>query len=156
MRVEEHVYTLSPHLKFMLTHDHLIEEGSRGSRQWRQAWPLQQLSPEIERQTARPQGANEALTGGLIVLALALAMYFSDLNAKAPLLAPFVSVVGMILMVRGLKRFRVETWTMIRKWDGTTVTSFTHRDCNPGERALFEEAFADTVRHVRRTRGDDD
>ena len=75
--------------------------------------------------------------------------------AYAPLLAPLLSVVGLIVMGRGLKDLRVETWTTIRKLDGTAATYFSHRDCNPGERAAFEEAFAETVRHIRRTRGVD-
>jgi hypothetical protein len=91
-----------------------------------------------------------------MILGVALAMYFSDFDAKAPLLAPFVAVVGLVLIGRALKSFRVETWTTIRKWDGTMATSFTHRDCHPGERALFEEALAESVRYVRRARGVDD
>src|SRR5213592_2103216 len=51
------------------------------------------------------------------------------------------SVVGLIVMGRGLKTLRVETWTTIRKWDGTAATSFSHRNCSPAERGAFEEAF---------------
>ena len=93
MSREERVYNVGRKLKFTLTEDHLIEDGSRGVSHWRQAWPLQQLSPEVESQTGRPQG----------------------------------SVVGLIVMGRGLKTLRVETWTTIRKWDGTAATSFSHR-----------------------------
>jgi hypothetical protein len=156
MGLEDRVYSIGPKLKFTLTSDHLIEEGSRGSSHWRQAWPLQQLSPEIERQSGRPRGTREALIAGLVMLGAGLTIYFSDLNARAPLLAPVISVVALIMLGRVLQNFRLETWTTIRKWDGTMATSFTHRDCHPGERALFEEAFAETVRHVRRRHGTDD
>ena len=82
-------------------------------------------------------------------------VYFSHFDTSVPLLAPILSVIGLIVMGRGLKTVRVGTWTTIRKGDGTAATSFSHRDCNPGERAAFEEAFAETVRHIRRTRGAD-
>jgi len=155
MSREERVYKVGPKLRFTLNEDHLIEEGSRGVHHWRQAWALQQLSPEVESQTGRPHGTKERLMGGVTILAVAVIVYFSHYNANVPLLAPLLSVVGLIVMGRGLKTLRVETWTTIRKWDGTAATSFSHRDCNPGERAAFEEAFAETVRHIRRTRGAD-
>jgi len=155
MSREERVYNVGRKLKFTLTEDHLIEDGSRGVSHWRQAWPLQQLSLEVESQTGRPQGTMERLVGGVTIFALGIIVYFSDFNTNVPLLAPLLSVVGLIVMSRGLKTLRVETWTTIRKWDGTAATSFSHRDCSPGERGAFEEAFAETVRHIRRTRGAD-
>ena len=155
MSSEERVYNVGRRLKFTLTEDHLIEEGSRGVNHWRQAWPLQQLSPEVESQAARPQGTMERVIGGVAILAVGLTVYFSDFNAKVPLLAPLLLVVGLIVMGRGLKTLRVETWTTIRKSDGAAATSFSHRDCNPRERGEFEEAFSETVRHIRRTRGAD-
>jgi hypothetical protein len=155
MTPEERVYNLSDKLKYMFTEDHLIEEGRGGANHWRRAWPLQQLSPELERATGRPQGTKETLLGSVTVLGLGLSLYFSDFNAKAPLLAPFVLIVGLSLLGRVLKNGRVETWTMIRKWDGSLATSFQHRDCQPGERAAFEDALAEAVRHAHRTRGGD-
>jgi hypothetical protein len=148
------VYNISPRLKFTLREDHLIEEGSRGKRRWRQAWPLQQLSPELESISGRPQGTKESLVGGAIMVAVALAIYFSELNAQAPLVAPLILIIGLVLLGRVLQNFRVETWTTIRKWDGSSATSFPHRDCDPGERRIFEDALADAVRDIRRTRGD--
>jgi hypothetical protein len=152
MTLEERVYNVSDKLKYMVTEDHLIEEGRGGANHWRRAWPLQQLSPEIERATGRPQGT---ILGSVTVLGLGLSLYLSDLNAKAPLLAPFVLIVGLSLLGRVLKNGRVETWTMIRKWDGSLATSFQHRDSQPGERVAFEDALAEAVRHARRTRGGD-
>ncbi len=156
MTPDERVYKVSGELKYMLTEDHLVEEGTGGAnRWWRRAWPLQQLSPELERLTGRPEGTKETLLGGAMVLGLGFSLYFSDLNAKAPLLAPFVLLVGLILLGRLLKNGRVETWTTIRKWDESVATFFRHRDCHPGERAAFEDALAEAVRHIRRTRGVD-
>jgi len=108
MSREERVYNVGRKLKFTLTEDHLIEDGSRGVSHWRQAWPLQQLSPEVESQTGRPQGTMERLIGGVTIFALGIIVYFSDFNTNVPLLAPLLSVVGLIVMGRGLKTLRVE------------------------------------------------
>ena len=154
MNREERVYNISPKLKFTLSEDHLIEEGSRGTRRWRQAWPLQQLSPELESITGLPQGTRETLIGGAVMVAVALAVYFSDLNATLPLVAPLILIIGVFMLGRVVQNVRIETWTTIRKWDGSSATSFSHRDCDPAERRVFEDALADAVREIRRTRGD--
>jgi hypothetical protein len=154
LKRDERVYNISPRLKFTLREEHLIEEGSRGTRRWRQAWPLQQLSPELESISGRPQGTKETLVGGAIMVGVALAIYFSELNPQAPLVAPLILIIGLVLLGRVLQNFRVETWTTIRKWDGSSATSFSHRDCDPAERRIFEDALVDAVRDIRRTRGD--
>jgi hypothetical protein len=140
MTPEERVYNVSRNLKYTLTEDHLIEEVTGGAERWRRAWPLQQLSPELERITTRPQGTKESLIASVIVFGLGFSFYFSDLNARAPLFAPLVLLLGLILLGRVLRNGRIATWTTIRKWDGTLATTFVHRDCHAGEREAFEEA----------------
>ena len=151
----ERVYNLSGKLKYILTEDHLIEESTGGRGSWRRAWPLQQLSPELERVTSRPEGTKERLWGGAIALAVGLALYFSDFNAGAPLVAPLVLLLGLIVLSRGLRDLRMRTWTTIRKWDGSQVTWFLHDDCDHGERAAFSNAFGEAVKHIRRMGGAD-
>src|SRR5207247_4555775 len=116
-------------------------------------WVWQQLSPEVESQTGRPQGTMERLIGGVTIFALGIIVYFSDFNTNVPLLAPLLSVVGLIVMGRGLKTLRVETWTTIRKWDGTAATSLSHRNCSPVERDAIGEALGEVVGIVRRIVG---
>ena len=75
MSREERVYNVGRKLKFTLTEDHLIEDGSRGVSHWRQAWPLQQLSPEVESQTGRPQGS---VVTGMVFTMFSATVFSSD------------------------------------------------------------------------------
>src|SRR5437588_5874219 len=61
----------------------------------------------------RPSAAPDAV--------VAVMVYFSHFDTSVPLLAPILSVIGLIVMGRGLKTVRVGTWTTIRKGDGTAA-----------------------------------
>ena len=48
---------------------------------------------------------------------------FSSFHVHIPLLAPLVAALGGWLLVKGLNWWRMETWTLIRKPDGSTASA---------------------------------
>jgi hypothetical protein len=139
-----HVETL------LLTEDRLIEEGSFGKRRWRRSWRLQDLSPELDYTTGRPEHSELRVVAGLVLIALALVFYFSTFQVHVPLLAPLVAVLGGWLLVRGLKGWRLETWTLIRKSDGSTATHFAHSFGGAEDRRDFETRLIEQIRRQHR------
>jgi hypothetical protein len=139
---------------FILTEDDLIEEGRRGARHWRRNWPLRQLEPQVEYRSDRPEGAKQSVLMGAVLIAVAVSFYFSDFNSRIPLLAPLLVLLGALALGRGLKNWRVETWTIFRRLDGSMATHCLHRGTGAGERLEFERMFTERVRLVQRSQSD--
>jgi hypothetical protein len=140
--------------KLVLTDESLIEEGMYRARRWRRSWPLRDLSPEVDSTTGRPEHTTALLATGMALVALGVCFYISDFHIKMPLLAPLLVAVGLWPVGRALTNWRIQTWTIFRKRDGSVATHVIHRGSTPEERERFERMFAETVRHVQR--GDPD
>jgi hypothetical protein len=117
--------------QLLLTEDRLVEDGSVGKRRWRRSWRLQDLSADLEYTTGRPEHSELRLVSGLVVIGLAVVFYFSSFQVHIPLLAPLIGALGGWLLVKGLKGWRIETWTLIRKSDGSAATHFAHSSAAP-------------------------
>ncbi|HWC01913.1 MAG TPA: hypothetical protein VHF87_04010 [Methylomirabilota bacterium] len=78
----------------LVTDDRLIEERRAGRDHWRQGWALKNLSPDFDLVSGRPEHARARLLGGQVVAGTALTVFFSTLDAHAPLLAPLPAVAG--------------------------------------------------------------
>jgi hypothetical protein len=136
--------------KLLLTEDRLVEDLSIGKRRWRRSWRLQDLSAELEYTTGRQEHSELRVVAGLVVICLAVAFYFSTFHVHIPLLAPLVGVLGGWLLVRGLKGWRIETWTLIRKSDGSAATHFAHSLGSPEDRRDFETRLVEQIRRQQR------
>jgi hypothetical protein len=85
-----------------------------------------------------------------VVIGLAIVFYFSSFQVHIPLLAPLIGAPGGWLLVKGLKGWRIETWTMIRKSDGSAATHFAHSLGSAEDRRDFETRPIEQIRRQRR------
>ena len=103
--------------------------------------PLSELRPQVQHWTGRPDGAMTYLFASTGILALAAIVYYSAIHPLAPLLAPALLIVGILLAVRAAFRIRIETFTIFMQKDGQRFASVVHRNCKPQELEQFEAAF---------------
>jgi hypothetical protein len=88
--------------------------------------------------------------GGLVILVGALIVYFSTPNAHAPLLAPFLALLGSWLLVHAGLHWGLESWTLVNTRTGEKATHMVHADCQPGERQEFEHSLGERTRDAAR------
>jgi hypothetical protein len=136
-----------------LTEDRLVEDVSAGKRRWRRSWRLQDLSADLEYTTGRQENSELRVVAGLVVICLAIVFYFSTLHGHIPLLAPLVGALGGWLLAKGLKGWRIETWTLIRKSDGSAATHFAHSLGSAEDRRDFETRLIEQIRRQHRLSG---
>jgi hypothetical protein len=136
--------------RFLLTEDRLVEDSRIGERRWQRSWRLQDLSSELEYTSGRPEHTEARVVGGLVVLSLAATLYFSALHAHIPLFAPLLGALAAWLLVKGLRDWRIETWTLIKRSDGGGATHILHRLGAPEGRRDFEARLVEQIRRQHR------
>jgi len=134
--------------KFTITVDdqYLVEEWKHGVDAKRRHWYLKNLSPKIDYARGRERNWFSFWVATMIVLALAIALFFSSLNRHIPFLAPLIALIGFNLMYKAIRRSKVQMWTIIRKNDGGRATYITHGCCSEEDINRFTESFIYAVK----------
>ncbi len=128
----------------------LYEDWSRGMQSGSNTYPLHQLIPKLHYTSGTDSHILKVFrTSALCVLA-SIIVYFSDYNAKIPLLAPALLLIGLPFCVHALLDIRPKTWTLVSDEYGDTATNFVHSYCEDQEqRECFEESLVDAIRKAR-------
>jgi hypothetical protein len=127
----------------------LVEERRHGVYVSRRHWHLKNLSSKIDYKQGRERNCSSFWIAAMIILALAIALYFSSLNRHIPLLAPLIAFIGFILMYKAIRRSKIQKWTILRKDDGECATYITHGCCSEEEINRFTECFVDAVQKTK-------
>lgn len=135
--------------RLFVTEGLLIEDMTVGKGRWRRSWRLRDLSPDLEYTSGRPEHTEIRFVSGLVLIGLAICLYFSTLHEHVPLLAPLLGIAGAWPLGRALRSWQIETWTLIRKTDGSAATHIAHSLGKPEDRGQFE------IRLVERIRGEE-
>ena len=136
---------------FTITIDdqYLVEERKHGEYANRRHWYLKNLSPKIDYSRGRERNCLSSWVKTLIVLALAITLFFSSLNHHIPLLAPLIALIGFHFMCKAIRQSKVQTWTILRKNDGECAMYITHGCCSEEDINRFTECFVYAVKKAK-------
>lgn len=127
----------------------LVEEWKNGADESRRHWHLKNLSAKIDYSRGRDRDCSSFWIASVIVLGLAIALFFSSLNRHVPLLAPLIALIGFNIMYKAIRLSKVKTWTIIRKDTGECAAYITHGGCSEEEINRFTECFVDAVKKAK-------
>ncbi len=137
--------------KLILTEDELIMEWDSPTHKGRRGWHLDNLSPNIGFTVERRKGFKESVIGGIVLLAIAVILFFSKLNQYVPLLVPSLVIVSVGILISGIRKLKAETWTIFYKRDGEMAVYMEHSMIEQPEMRSFEKAFSEAAsRHSRK------
>jgi hypothetical protein len=128
----------------------LVQEWKSGVDEGRRHWHLKNLSAKVDYSRGRHRHCSSFWIATVIILALAIAIYFSSLNQHVPLLAPLMAFIGFILMYKAIRRSKIETWTIIQKDNGGHAAYIIHGGCSEEEINRFTECFVDAVKKAKK------
>ncbi|MHC4693247.1 MAG: hypothetical protein ACYS67_10945 [Planctomycetota bacterium] len=139
----KHMFTITIDDQF------LVEEWVHGVDTSRRHWHLKNLSSKIDYSQGREKDCSSFWVATMIILALAIVLFFSSLNRHIPLLAPLIALIGFILMYKAIRRSKIKKWTILRKNDGECATYITHGYCSEEEINRFTECLVDAVKKAK-------
>lgn len=139
----KHVFTIT------IDDQYLVEEWRHGVDAKRRHWYLKNLSPKIDYARGRERNCFSFWVATLIVLALAIALFFSSLNRHIPLLLPLIALIGLNLLYKAIRKSKVHRWTILRKNDGERATYITHGCCSEEDINRSTECFIFAVKKAK-------
>jgi len=131
--------------KLILTDDHLIMEWDSPTNKGRKDWHLECLSPNIGFTVDRPRGFKDSIIGGIVLLVIAIIFFFSKLNQYVPLLVPCLVIIGVGILINGIRKYKTETWTIFHRKDGEMAAYMEHSMLGHSDIKSFEKAFSEAV-----------
>lgn len=131
--------------RLILTDDELIMEWDSPTHKGRRGWYLDYLSPNIGFSVERRRGFKEEVIGGIVLLAIAIIFFFSKLNQYVPLLVPTLVIVGVGILINGIRKYKMETWTIFHKRDGEMAAYMEHSIIGQSDVRSFEKAFSEAM-----------
>jgi hypothetical protein len=139
------------HYSLELGDDYLVRKWRKGKESGERRISLDNVMPEISVMTARPEHSRARVIGGLFLVGLAIVVFFSTLQQKAPLLFALLALLGGWILAVGLRNFRLQTWTIFHEKSGEFFAHVVHSGCDPKEREEFETIFRETMaKHKQR------
>jgi len=128
----------------------LVQEWKNGVDEGRRHWHLKNLSAKVDYLRGRHRHCLSFWAATVIVLGVAIVLFFSSLNLHVPLLAPLMALIGFSLMCKAIRRSKVETWAIIRKDNGGRAAYITHGGCSEEEINKFTECFVYAVKKAKK------
>jgi len=128
----------------------LVQEWKSGVDEGRRHWHLNNLSAKVDYSRGRDRHCSSLWAATVIVLGVAIVLFFSSLNRHFPLLAPLMAFIGFILMYKAIRRSKVEIWTIIQKDNGGYAAYITHGGCSEEEINRFTECFIYAVEKAKK------
>ena len=135
--------------KLTLTNEYLINEWNDRSESGIEHWHLEELSPMLNYTIGREKYFCAHLISSLIAFGLAICFFFSSLNSHIPLLSPFIALIGLWLLFKGIRRIKIHKWTIFCKHNGDSATYITHGGCKKEELDKFEKCFIEAVKRAK-------
>ena len=130
---------------YQITDDSFIRHWKNGKKEGEVRIELEKLSADTSLMTCYPNKTLSRTRAGVALLVLALAIFFSAIQNTIPLLSVFLGVYGLWFLIRALRKFRLETWTVIHKKSGERFANLMHRGCNDKDREKFVAALSEIV-----------
>ncbi len=134
---------------FILTDTDLTWNWKNGKDSGERHRLLSDMAAQVSHSTSRPNGTEPKVYSGIALITFAHVIFFSALQSLAPLLAPFILIVGVILFIRGIKNWRVETYTHFRIKDEESFGWIVHRHCNAQQLEQFEAEYESACASAR-------
>lgn len=128
----------------------LVQEWKNGADESRRHWHLKNLSAKVDYSRGRDRHCSSLWAATVIVLGLAIVLFFSNLNRHVPLLAPLIALIGFNLMYKAIRLSKVKTWTIIRKDNNKCAAYITHGGCSDEEINKFTECFVYAVKKAKK------
>lgn len=135
--------------ELMLTGEYLIDEWKNGSDSGMEHWHLEELSPMLSYTTGRKCYFCGFMISGLIAFGLTICLFFSTLHHHIPLLVPFIALFGLWFLFKGIRKIKIEKWTIFCKQNGDEATYIAHGGCKKEELEKFEKCFAEAVKRAK-------
>ena len=110
--------------------------------------PLRELSPDLRRQRWIPETAKALGTESRNLVLLAVIVYFSDIHAHVPLLAPVSLGLGLLFGYKALRQALPLQKTIIDSGD-KAIVSIPHFQRLESARSTFEVALVKMIRRAR-------
>jgi hypothetical protein len=140
----KHMFTL------VIDDQFLVQEWKNGVDESRRHWHLKNLSAKVDYSRGRDRHCSSFWIATVIILALAIVLFFSSLNRYIPLLAPFTALIGFNLMCKAIRRSKIQKWTILRKDNGECAAYITHGGCSEEEINKFTECFVYAVKKAKK------
>ncbi|MYL28144.1 MULTISPECIES: hypothetical protein [Halomonadaceae] len=107
---------------------------------------LHRLSPKLREEYIGSQKATDQVRKGWLLLLGAAVIFFSEFRSQIPLLAPSLSVIGLLVLAYNIPKAWPRHWTKVcDDWD-CLVSAIPHKegdsDNQAGERAAFLDELA--------------
>jgi len=133
-----------------ITDNYLISRWKKGREHGERRIRLDLLSPDLSLVTSRPEHTEAGIIGGIVVIALAIVVFFSVVQVKIPLLFPFIAAVGIAILVCGLRNLKLQTWTVIQDEKGVMFTYIIHSGCDRVQREAFEDNYRTAFEEMKK------
>ena len=142
------------YIRYTLSFDaeHLTVDCQSATYSMSSKTPLRELRPELRRQRWIPETAPRLGREARYLVLVAVIVYFSDIHAHVPLLAPVSLALGLFLGYEAVRRALPLQKTIIDS-DTEVVVTIPHFRRLESARSAFEDAL---VRIIQRAREEDD
>lgn len=129
-------------ITYYLTETELIRMWKHGRESGESSIHLSKLKPRVEHASSRPRGTKTKLVAGVILIAMAVIIYFSALQPLVPLLSWAIGFGGLIFVIVAARAWQIQDYSGFpMKAHDEWFCCIVHGECNAHQLEQFEASF---------------